>query len=250
MKKTRKKVFTFLQTESLEPAYLNLCLKTWEKNFSEDYEIIPLSVQNLRNYISEKNFKIVKNITPEVINYIKACVLYSNGGIFMDTDTLLLKEFYLPEEMLDNYATVVFGNSPVSACLGFMMAQKGSIVLKEYITRLERVLLQQEQTSSNGNEIFNDMLSEGYNSKVLVIDAESSGYLPEKALYGVVGENLRAQLLFSSNVDAEDIYNNTKGIVSVHCKKISEEYLNMDEDEFLSQNTLLAQILNKCLNKN
>ena len=250
MKKTRKKVFTFLQTESLEPAYLNLCLKTWEKSFSADYEIIPLSVQNLRNYISEKNFKIVKNITPEVINYIKACVLYSNGGIFMDTDTLLLKEFYLPEEMLDNYATVVFGNSPVSACLGFMMAQKGSIVLKEYITRLERVLLQQEQTSSNGNEIFNDMLSEGYNSKVLVIDAESSGYLPEKALYGVVGENLRAQLLFSSNVDAEDIYNNTKGIVSVHCKKISEEYLNMDEDEFLSQNTLLAQILNKCLNKN
>lgn len=250
MKKTRKKVFTFLQAESLEPAYLNLCLKTWEKNFSADYEIIPLSVQNLRNYISEKNFKIVKNITPEVINYIKACVLYSNGGIFMDTDTLLLKEFYLPEEMLNNYEIAVFGNSPVSACLGFMMAQKGSIVLKEYITRLEKNLQQQEQTSSNGNEIFNDMLSEGYNSKVLVIDAESSGYLPEKALYGVAGENLRAQLLFSSNVDAEDIYNNTKGIVSVHCKKISEEYLNMDEDEFLSQNTLLAQILNKCLNKN
>ena len=229
---------------------MNLCLKTWEKNFSADYEIISLSVQNLRNYISEKNFKIVKNITPAVINYIKACVLYSNGGIFMDTDTLLLKKFYLPEEMLDNYEIAVFGNSPVSACLGFMMAQKGSIVLKEYITRLVRVLLQQEQTSSNGNEIFNDMISEGYNSKVLVIDAESSGYLPEKALYGVVGENLRAQLLFSSNVDAEDIYNNTKGMVSVHCKKISEEYLNMDEDEFLSQNTLLAQILNKCLNKN
>ena len=250
MKKTRKKVFTFLQTESLESAYLNLCLKTWEKNFSEDYEIIAINKQTLSNYISEKYFKTVKNITPEVINYIKACVLYSNGGIFMNSDTLLLKEFYLPEEMLDNYDTVVFGNSPVSACLGFMMAQKGSIVLKEYITRLEKTLQQQEQTFINTNKVFNDMLSEGYNSKVLVIDAESSGYLPEKALYGVVGENLRAQLLFSSNVDAEDIYNNTKGIVSVHCKKISEEYLNMDEDEFLSQNTLLAQILNKCLNKN
>lgn len=250
MKKTRKKVFTLLNTESSEPAYLNLCLKTWEKNFSEDYEIIPLSVQNLRNYITEKYFKIVKNITPEVINYIKACVLYSNGGIFMDTDTLLLKEFYLPEEMLNNYEIAVFGNSPVSACLGFMMAQKGSTVLKEYITRLEKTLQQQEQTFINTNKVFNDMLSEGYNSKVLVIDAESSGYLPEKALYGVVGENLRTQLLFSSTVDSEDIFNNTKGIVSVHCKKISEEYLNMDEDEFLSQNTLLAQIFNKCLNKN
>lgn len=250
MKKRIKKVFTFLSADSPISVYFNLCLKIWKKNFPSGYTIVPITPETVHNYLDSEQLKSFKNITPEVIDYIKACVLYSDGGIFMDADTLVLKEFYLPEEMLETYDVVVFGNSHVSLCSGFMMAQKGSPVLKEYIKRLEKTLLKQEQTPVSENKIFNDMLSDGYNSKVLVIDAESSGYLAEKALYGVSSDYLRTQLYFSNSVDLNDFYNVTNGIVSIHCKNINEKYLGMSEEEFLSQNTLLAKIFNKCLNKN
>lgn len=250
MKKRIKKVFTFLSSDSPMPVYFNLCLKTWKKFFPSDFEIIPITPETVKNYLDEEQLKFFKNITPDFINYLKACVLYSNGGVFMNIDTLLLKNFYLPEEILETYDVVVFGNSHVSSCSGFMMARKGSPVLKEYIKRLEKTLLNQEQTPVSENKIFNDMLSEGYNSKVLVIDAESFGYLAEKALYGVSSDYLRTQLYFSDSVDLNDFYNVTNGIVSIHCKNINEKYFDMSEEEFLSQDNLLAKIFNQCLNKN
>lgn len=250
MKKRIKKVFTFLDFDSKIPVYFKLCLKTWENFFPSDYKIIPITPKTVQNYLDDEQLKSLKKITSEVVNYIKACVLYSNGGIFMEADTLLLKEFNLPEEMLENHDIVVFGNSHAASCSGFMMAQKGNPVLKEYIKRLEKTLSRQEQTPISENKIFNDMLSEGYNSKALVIDAESSGYLAEKALYGVSSDYLRTQLYFSDSVDVNDFYNVTKGIVSIHCKNISEKYLDMREEDFLSQDNLLAKIFNKCLKGN
>ncbi len=100
-----------------KPSSIKKCLKTWRK-YLNDYEIVEWN---------EGNFDINKHPFVKaaynakkwafVSDYIRAYVIYNEGGIYLDTDNSVLKKL---DDLLDNRAFVGFENCdyPFTACFG------------------------------------------------------------------------------------------------------------------------------------
>lgn len=111
------------------PKHLKKCIKTWSKRL-QDYEIIEWN---------ENNFDIKSHPFVEaayknkkwafVSDYIRAWVLYNYGGIYLDTDNIVLGSF---DSFLNDRAFVGFENStfPFTAAFG---AEKKHPLVKDIL---------------------------------------------------------------------------------------------------------------------
>lgn len=112
-----------------KPKFIQRCMKTWEKHLS-GYEI---------KEWNETNFDIdshpfVKQAYKEkkwayVSDYIRAYAIYTEGGIYLDTDVIVLDDL---TQFLDNKAFVGFENEiyPFTAVFG---AEPGHPFIKEML---------------------------------------------------------------------------------------------------------------------
>lgn len=112
-----------------KPKEITDCINSWTK-YMPDYEIIEWN---------EKNFDITCNKYVEeaykqkkwafVTDYVRLWVLYNHGGIYMDTDVEVFKNF---DSLLDNQAFTGFENMgyPVTATMGSV---KGNPLIKEML---------------------------------------------------------------------------------------------------------------------
>jgi len=100
-----------------KPASFNACLESWEK-YCPEFEIKEWNETNAPN----KNQSFYKNALRKkkyafVADYIRMKVLYEFGGIYLDTDMLLLKpiddllknNFFIGEEVQGRVAYGLFG---------------------------------------------------------------------------------------------------------------------------------------------
>ena len=112
-----------------KPADIKRCMDTWKKHLS-DYEIIEWN---------EKNFDIDAHPYTKsayaakkwayVSDYIRAYAIYHEGGIYLDTDVLILDDF---EAFLNDRAFVGYENAdyPFTAVFG---AEKGHPFVKDIL---------------------------------------------------------------------------------------------------------------------
>lgn len=112
-----------------KPKDIKKCMKTWPKHL-KDYEIIEWN---------EKNFDINSHPFAKqayeakkwayVSDYIRAYVIYNYGGIYLDTDVLVLDNF---DKFINNRAFVGFENPeyPFTAVFG---AEKGHPFVKDML---------------------------------------------------------------------------------------------------------------------
>ena len=108
-------------------------MKTWRKHL-KDYKIIEWNENNFdihENKYVEEAYKAKK--WAFVSDYIRAKAVYEYGGIYLDTDVLVLDNL---EELLDNAAFVGFENkdNPFTAVFG---AQKHHPLLKDMLDYYE-----------------------------------------------------------------------------------------------------------------
>ena len=103
------------------------CLASWKK-FCPDYEI---KLWNEKNFDIEKSCDYVKEAYKNkkfafVADYIRMFALYSEGGIYMDTDVELLKPFddLLQYDFFSSFENMVMVNPAIVG------AKKGNIVIK------------------------------------------------------------------------------------------------------------------------
>jgi len=121
------KIFTFWEPQEDMTPYLQLCLKTWERRLPQ-YEIIILNYSNIDNYIPPgtydisllKKFKLMMQK-----DAVMVAVLEEHGGIFMDADTIALRELDPIVSRLDETEAVMFGTH-----CAFIAARPGSYLLK------------------------------------------------------------------------------------------------------------------------
>jgi len=121
------KIFTFWEPQEDMTPYLRLCLKTWERRLPQ-YEIIILNYSNLDNYIPPGTYDIsllkkFKLMTQK--NAVMVAVLEKHGGIFMDADTIALRDLNPIMSILDDTEAVMFGTH-----CAFIAARPGSYLLK------------------------------------------------------------------------------------------------------------------------
>lgn len=112
-----------------KPKNIQRCMKTWQKHL-QDYQIIEWNEDNFdihENKYVEQAYKAKK--WAFVSDYIRAKAVYEMGGIYLDTDVLVLDNL---ESLLNNRAFVGFENpaNPFTAVFG---AEKHHSLLKDML---------------------------------------------------------------------------------------------------------------------
>lgn len=244
-----KKIFTFLEfDENVQmPAYIYLCLKTWQKYLKNDYKIVILNSKNIEKFISKSLLPDISKLKqrypfPRFCDYIAALVLYENGGIFLDADTIITEKFKDEEVLYSHCDTVLYSNSLYNVSPGFMKANKGSLFMEELIRRYRFDTHLSMAFDPHRNYIINDVIKYFDKEHITLIDSEKSGYCMEKAMYGVWDDYLYQNYYFSSLDSIEDFLKTTRGITALRNSVTNKRYKEMDVDEFLSMNFLLAKI--------
>ena len=58
----KPKIFTFWEPKEKIPAYIKLCMQTWEK-FLPEYEVIVVDYSNIYEYLGKNFFGLFFNVT-------------------------------------------------------------------------------------------------------------------------------------------------------------------------------------------
>ena len=113
-----------------KPKNIQRCMKTWTKHL-QDYQIIEWNEDDFdihENKYVEQAYQAKK--WAFVSDYIRAKAVYEMGGIYMDTDVLVLDDLH---DLLNNRAFVGFENkeNPFTAVFG---AEKGHPLIKDMLS--------------------------------------------------------------------------------------------------------------------
>lgn len=145
-----------------KPNDIRKCMKTWKKHL-EGYEIIEWN---------ESNFDIEKHPFVQaayaarkwayVSDYIRAYVIYKYGGIYLDTDILLVDNF---DSFLEHKAFVGFENPqyPFTAVFG---AESGHPLVKDMLNYYDGLKNYQFEFENNNTISVSDILINKYGCKI------------------------------------------------------------------------------------
>lgn len=147
-----------------KPKNIQRCMKTWTRHL-QDYQIIEWNEQNFdihENKYVEQAYQAKK--WAFVSDYIRAKAVYEMGGIYMDTDVLVLDNLH---DLLGNRAFVGFENkeNPFTAVFG---AEKGHPLIKDmlsYYDDRDFTFDKQDQLAGVNTVSVSDILKNKYNAQ-------------------------------------------------------------------------------------
>lgn len=270
-----KRIYTFWEPKDKLPAYIKLCMLTWKKCLP-DYEIIVLDYSNLHKYLSNEAcsqvvFKYMS--LAKQSDAIRAAVLYENGGIWMDADTIITDKGFLDYVQEQKCDVIMIGRPKTDGALygAFIFARKPlanfiSDWYKELTPRIEmyrwlvkhsilrKIFFRKEWADAESwdyceNAIIDRLGKEYAFPDFMCIDRDDIVALPEYI------SPLATQITNKSELYCKYYFNSvetnslpvTKGIILLHNSWTPEEYRKMDEDTFIKQRILLAKILKEVL---
>lgn len=159
-------------------------MKTWKKHLNE-YEIIEWNENNFdvsSNKFVRQAYEMKK--WAYVSDYIRAYAIYNHGGIYLDTDVIVLDNLH---KFLDNKAFVGFENSiyPFTAVFG---AEKGHPLIKDmldYYNGIDFEFDVSDQLAKVNTKTVSDILIDKYkciiNNKFQMLDTGIAVY-PDRIL--------------------------------------------------------------------
>lgn len=120
------RIFTFWEPKTRLTPYLKLCRETWEVNLCAD-EIVELDYSNLQDYLGNDVFdlNLLKQI-PLMLqkDAIMVALLKKHGGVFLDMDTIAVRNIKPLLQKLEQSEVVMF-----NAHLAFIAARPNSRLL-------------------------------------------------------------------------------------------------------------------------
>jgi hypothetical protein len=265
-----KRIFTFWEPREKMHSYLKLCIKTWQK-FLPDYEIVILDYSNLDKWLGEnfypKNFYINFSL-PKQADAIRCAVLKQYGGLWFDTDTIITSPKCRNILNTDSELVLFYRH------IGFIVAKQNGYVLNKWEKKIQqRIWLYElckksklvrnvfslfkrkyrrlESWNYLGNSILDKILKNANSKQFLSIDRDNAKALPE--IVWARENNINDDPLttyrkfyFESDFSNYALHDN-QGIICLHNSWTPDEYKDMSEKKFLSQNMTLSHILKHIL---
>ncbi len=148
-----------------KPKNIRLCMKSWQKHL-KDYKIIEWNESNFdinSNRFVKQAYERKK--WAYVSDYIRAYAIYNYGGIYLDTDVIVMDNL---EKFLSNKAFVGFENPqyPFTAVFG---AEKGHPFIKDmldYYNDIDFEYDSNDEMAKVNTKSVSDILIEKYNCQV------------------------------------------------------------------------------------
>lgn len=147
-----------------KPAKIQKCMRTWQKHL-QGYKIVEWNEHNFdihANKYVEQAYRAKK--WAFVSDYIRAKAIYEQGGIYLDTDVLVLTDLH---DLLNNRAFVGFENkdNPFTAVFG---AEPGHPLLRDmlaYYADRDFSFDSHDQMAGVNTVSVSDLLKEKYHAK-------------------------------------------------------------------------------------
>ena len=241
-----------------KPVYLDLCLDTVYKHCSNDFNIHLLNENTVYDYIPNLRRDINHLNIPQKTDYIRLLLLYKYGGIWLDSDIIVMKSLYPIIEKLKKHEYVGFGchynnckNSGYPKPANWVMAsRKNGILMKKCINKCHQILDKLNNKTINlksnyfilGRElIWKEIAKCKKNIKGWDYYHFDSKGLDRDSNYNKI-RNTR--LLSNENVDKNcsmfvPIYNTNPGF--------PESFLNLSKEELLNSNMLISKLFRESL---
>lgn len=214
---------------------IKLCHKIFKKKLSK-YNLIFLNDDNIDKYIDNVDFNKLNKLCPaHKADYIRVNVLYKYGGIWLDSDTLIINNLDYYINILKNYDVFLVYEEPDLLCNGFFGCKKNILFMQEWKQRINNILEDKDYNIS-WNEIGSDIIgniSKKYDN-IYYID----GYKGECLINWKDSVNILNSCNYNYDVgqDVIFLYNS-----------LYKFYDNVKEDEIKEKNNLLGHFIKKSL---
>lgn len=152
------------------PTYIKLCLDTMKKHLGTKYKLIFLNEKTIKNYLPNlrddfSNLKIAQKV-----DYYRIALLHKYGGIWIDADIIVMRDFDPIFEKLDEgYDYVGFGCTGWECSYGYfrpsnwvMGSRKNSILMAKCLEKLNKKL-----DMRNTNQVQDDSTYHDYGKIIL-----------------------------------------------------------------------------------
>lgn len=259
------RLFTFWEPKEKMPAYIRLCMQTWKK-FLPESEVVLLDYSNLEEWLGKDVYDeiLFRDFSlPKQADAIRCALLKKYGGLWLDADTILTSPQVKDYLMIDSELVMI------SKHLAFIKANNNSKIIADWYNQIQynlkfykdvkyqnnavqkilhpRRYRRVENWDYLGNYILHKMLKTKNKKKFFSIDRMEINALPE--LNNKNNDNLveNYQNFYFENDYSQDVIKNTKGIILLHNSWTPQQFLEMNEEEFLSRNNTLSNVLKTVL---
>ncbi len=261
----KKRIFTFWEPCKNIPAYIDLCMHTWQK-FLPDYEIVVLDYSNLKNWIDDECYKSIlykKFSLPKQADAIRCAVLRRHGGLWLDADTIITSDKV--NELLKIPSDFVL----IERHIAFIYAQPESKILALWENEIrERVqiykkwhLLAQlfnrkyykklKSWDYMGNGIIDKYLEIAGEKHFYSIDDQTVNAFPEKTYYKPVQEseliyNYR-NFWFNNDFSQYILEHKSFDIICLHNSWTPKKFKQLKQEDVFKQDCTMSKLLQKIL---
>jgi hypothetical protein len=229
-------------------------MKTWETN-APGFEITVLDYANIEPYLKKAGYplsRFFKLPLPLQKDAVMAAVLLDEGGIFMDVDTIILRDFQPILEILNKSEILLF-----SSHLAFMTARPGASLIPIWATKIKEKLQHTEPnrlSNANwnfiGNSITNALFENSPANFVTRINKYNFAFTPESLRF--LGKGIprhQYQVYWFEQRDQMTPFYQNQFLIALHNSWTPDWYKQLTEDEILEDDCLLSVTLKNVLQK-
>lgn len=254
-----KTVYTFWESKGPIPAYLQLCMETWKKKVP-GIEIVVINHSNWAEFVGDiydlNNLK--KFSLPMQSDAVSAAVLATRGGMFIDMDSIVTKDFFEDFGTLAPQKFVAFGKPNLKGLhVAVIKCQTpGNAIATGWMNACkERIanIVEGYNWAYLGNGILEPLMNDKRNyNDYLIVDRSDYGNILEATLlkegnakedYYNLYFNEQTNIATSKAIEAARY-----GIVSLHNSWTPPEYKQMTKvEEVYNHKGLLSRMLKNIL---
>lgn len=148
----KPKIFLYWENKqglTKRPEYLDLCFESVKKNCSNNFDIILLNEKTVYDYLPDLRKDLDKKLSiPQKTDYIRYHLLYKYGGIWLDTDIIVIQDLMPLYKRLEKYDYVGAGCHENDCSKGghprptnwLMMSRQGTDFIKKCIEGCDKLL--------------------------------------------------------------------------------------------------------------
>jgi len=173
---SKPKIFLYWENKpgvKKRPEYLDLCYESVQKNCKDSFDIIMLNEKTVNDYLPNLRNDLNKKLSiPQKTDYIRYLLLHKYGGVWLDTDIIVVKDLMPLYEKLNKYDYVGAGcHSEDCKKTGhphptnwLMMSRQNTQFIKMCIDECDKLLNENESLEDKyfliGRELMWDKISQ------------------------------------------------------------------------------------------
>lgn len=126
------------QKKEGEYAYIDLCIESVRVHSPYPVEVV--SFRNLADYVKVPDFILELGDISTVSDYIRLALIYNHGGMWVDSDYIVLKDMGFLFDVLEERSGAFLYNGNNYHTNGVMLARKGAEFLGAAIKSVENII--------------------------------------------------------------------------------------------------------------